>query len=471
MDTKKLLNCTLLYTTCLASHTCLAAASVYLPVNVSPAIESDIDRLVVLANIPKLTKPYSATMLQQQLASIENSHPALYKRLHKVFAHYAQPRNITHAKATLSATDDNLVRANAQGRSTGETAAASVRGFAQPASWLAITVGTELSEDIQQATGSMVSLGTNWAQLDIGYKEYWLSPFQGAAQLLSTQAQTLPSISVSNYLPINVFDVGLGYELFVAQLSRQPTLYRNTFSQKNNPLLAGLAVTLRPTPWWMLGATRLFQFGGGERPVSATTLARAFYDPRGIDNDAPVDEESGNQVAAVSSRINFDSSIPFAFSVELAGEDTSNNNNIQLGNPALTAGLYFPYFFGPSISFTYEYSSWDSAWYVNNVYAQGYSNEDVVLGTWAMQDQHIGKTAAPAKSQFIKTQWLTPWQHTLDLSLRWAEHDHKKYSHAWSADADYAVPTRWGNVALGALVGQNSFDLNYVQLRVSAQWR
>lgn len=466
----------------------------YLPVKTNAILEQDIERLVVLANLPSLTKPYSLAAINQGLARIQKTHPVLHKRLALKLAYYNKRVAVTHASATLSAANvegsapnksgqtlqskQAIAKPNGRGASTQENAALSIRSHAKVTDWLMLSAGAEVSDEQQQATGSLVSLGFSWAQLDVGFKEYWLSPFNGSAQLLSTQAQTLPSVSLSNHLPITFLGMGFNYDVSLAQLSRQPVLYQGQYSDTKKPLVASVHFAWQPVPWWSLGATRNFQFGGGERPTSFKTILRAFIDPRGADNDASVDEESGNQIASIVSRMHFDGAMPFSLSVELAGEDTANNKDYQLGNPALTAGLFFPLFFSDNVAFTYEYSDWDNAWYVNNVYAEGYSNKGAVLGHWAMQDQHLAGTATPGSSHFIHSQWYTPWRHIVDVSLRTSEHDgtyalglsRVKYQQAWNMALDYNVPKAALTYAAGALLGKDAFGQNYAQFKVSVLW-
>ena len=453
-----------------------SGVSNYAPVNLDPIVERDIERLMVYANLSDLTKPYSISLIEQGLGKIATQHPRLHARLSRYIANFQAKKGVTNASVSAhyraDSNEGNIVRVNSRGTTLDESASFNFRSHIGAGDWLLLNIGGDISDEQVQASGTLLSLGASWAQLDLGYKEYWLSPFMGSAQLLSTQAQTLPSISLSNNLPLTFFDVGFNYEFFVAQLSKQLTAYNGTYSETKAPLLASTHISFQPVSWWILGATRMFQFGGGDREFSAGTLARAFYDPRGSDNDASVDEESGNQVASVSSRMVFDGQVPFSFNVELAGEDTSNNKDFQLGNPALTAGLFFPAFISNNLSFAYEYADWDRGWYVNNVYQEGYSNEGFVLGHWGMQEQHNAGTSAPGSSHFIAAQWWLPWRHTLDVKLRSVDHDHRIYDNAWNIDMDYIVPIRTqSSVSVGAFFGQDSRNNSFMQLRISAKWR
>jgi|ERR1019366_3462980 hypothetical protein len=50
--------------------------------------------------------------------------------------------------------------------------------------------------------GSILSVGFNWAQLDLGYRDHWFSPMTDSSMLISTEAPTLPSVTLSNYEPL-----------------------------------------------------------------------------------------------------------------------------------------------------------------------------------------------------------------------------------------------------------------------------
>ncbi len=455
--------------------------SPYLPLGLSPILENEVERLASVSGIPNLTKPYSLATIFFYMEKIRDSHPRLYSRLNLSLKPHARRFALTHASAGVRVSDDEQAMPNAHGRRTNTHGYASFRGQWQAADWLAVYVGIDATayqdgilDDSHSANGSTLSMGVEWAQLDIGYRDIWLSPFHGSAQLLSTNAEPMPSISLSNNLPIDFLGVRWHYQGFLSQMSRQLVTYRagEEPSDKDKPLLAGFHLSMQPTPWWSIGASRVFQFGGGERPVSAGTLARAFVDPRGSDNDASVDEESGNQIASVSSKINFDGDIPFSFALELAGEDTSNNKSYQLGNTALTAGLYFPYFMSENISFTFEYSDWQNAWYTNNVYDKGYVNDGFVLGHWAMQTQRELDLAVEGTSYFAKTQWQRANDHVVIATVRTAKHQDVAaydFEERWELELDYVFPWRKRIVTMGAYLGTDDFGNDFSQFRMSIE--
>ncbi len=455
-----------------------SGVSPYLPVKLSPILENEIERLFTLSGTPNLTKPYSLSTTLAAMEKIKLEYPLLYSRLNKYFQRYKNTHSLTHLSARLASSNENHPKANSRGLTTDTHTNVAFQAQWNAKSWLGVFVGgnvtyyqDSLLEHNMQPSGSMISLGSDWAQLDIGYKDIWLSPFQGTAQLLSTHAETLPSISLSNNLTLETFGIKWNYNAFIAQTSRQLVQFQpGEFSDKDKPMLSGLHVNFQPTEWWTIGASRMFQFGGGERPVSASTLLRALIDPRGADNDATVAQESGNQIASISSKINFDGALPFSVSIELAGEDTSNNKREQLGNTALTAGLYYPYFLSNRISLNYEYSSWQSGWYTNNVYSQGYVNNEFVMGHWAMQPQRSALTATPGNSHYLESHWQRINDHVLSLKLKTSENTSTsavEYINAWELELQYSMPLRSNIFSAGIYIGRDSFGEDFSQLNLS----
>ncbi|MBV1911574.1 MAG: capsule assembly Wzi family protein, partial [Kangiellaceae bacterium] len=152
-------------------------------------------------------------------------------------------------------------------------------------------------------------------------------------------------------------------------------------------------------------------------------------------------------------------------------EDTSNNKAYQLGNTSITAGLYFPYLFSEKLSLNYEYSDWQTGWYNNNVYQEGYVNEAFVLGHWAMQPQREMNTTTPGLSHYLKTQWQFGNDHLLSTQLRYSELQSTptiNFSNAWEINLDYTIPWESDIVTLGAYFGEDSFGEKFSQ--VSLTW-
>lgn len=464
----------------------------YLPVNISPILENEVERLATLAGIPNLTKPYNLATIYEYLERIKYSHPDLYGRLNDALEPYSAHIGFTHLAASVGHADreenaEPLALPNSYGIDSDIDAVARARLHWQINDSAAIYLGAQLAYNPDeangeaQASGSYLAFGTSWAQLNIGYQEYWWSPMQGSAQILSTQAKTFPSISLSNNLPIELFGMRWNYATFIGQTSKQNVRYKGEWSNDDKPYLLGAHLSVQPTPWWTIGASRTLQFGGGKRPVSLSTLFEAFVDASSADNTndtTTTDTENGNQMAAIQSKMNFDGAIPFSVSVELAGEDTSKSKNYQLGNTSIGVGVYFPYFIHRSLSLNYEYSEWQRAWYAHHLYEQGYVNEGMVMGHWAMQAQRELGLARPGSSQFLRLLWQTPWDHMLLASIRTSEHENPTVANentvlldkAQFLELEYTIPIDSRAITIGSYIGEDNFGFDITQLYLKMSW-
>src|SRR6202023_2115188 len=173
----------------------------------------------------------------------------------------------------------------------------SAQGYVQPNDYVLLSAGGVAYKGRSVPTGSMLSLGFNWAQLDIGYRDHWLSPATDSSMLMSTEAPTTPSVTLSNYEPLT--RLGFQYELFLTRLS-QPggnNIQYNGVLSSGSPRLFGTQISIEPFPGWSLGINRLLEYGGGSGlPGSARFLLRDFFQPSGGS------ENQGNQQASDISR-------------------------------------------------------------------------------------------------------------------------------------------------------------------------
>ncbi len=452
--------------------------SPYLPVNSDATLDNDIETLAVIADIPKLTKPYNLAVIFQALNKIRYERPELYQRLNRQLLPYKKSAALTHSKTSVSFNGgETHVIPNARSNTTENHFSFSNRFQWQARDWLGFYVGTELTQDSNSIAGSMVSLGTSWAQLDIGYKEHWYSPFQSQSMVLSTNAEAMPSVSLSNNLPVVFFDTNFNYEFFLAQMDHQPVLFNGEYSSRRKPYLAGFHAGFEPVKGWTLGVNRVFQFGGGERSVSFKTIAKAFFDPNGADNtrtDLSSDQEAGNQIASFTSKFNFDTDIPFTFYSELAGEDTGSGKNFQFGNPALSAGVFLPLLMDNRLSLTYEYSFWENGWYSHHLYRDGYANDGFVLGNWALQQQRENNTALEGESHYLKSAYQFDNNRKLISQLRFVfpeESARSVYEQSWEIDLEYLFPWRGNTLSVGTYAGNDMLGKNFWQARASFQWK
>lgn len=455
----------------------------YLTEKLSPAIELEVERLASIAGIPNLTRPYNIATIFHYLDKVRVSHPGLYSRLSMALRPYERRFSITHASAAVNYSDQQgIAWANRRGNDIDTVGYVSLRGQWQPSDWLGFYGGSFVTnyrdggipDDMRVSNASYVSMGVDWAQLDIGYRDFWLSPFQGSSQLISTHAENMPSITLSNNLPLEFLGARWNYQGFLAEMGSQKVEYQGEPTDGNNPLMAGLHLSVQPTPWWTLGATRVMQFSGGKRPRDIETMFRAFFDPRGADNtgeELSSDEQSGNQIAAISSKLHFDGRVPFTFSAELGGEDTNNNKDYQLGNTSVTAGLFFPYFFSTCTSFTLEYSDWQTAWYKNSIYTEGFTNDGYVLGTWAMQAQRTAGEANEGRSYYVGLNFQRKNDHIIYAQVRTSEPKGVEgFASGWEIELDYAFPIKTHTGTISIHTGKDNSGVDFSRASIALEW-
>ncbi len=328
-------------------------ASPYLPVQISPEIERQIERLMILADQPVLTRPIAAAAVIDALPAACERDAVLCEQVRRYLGSYMRTAGITHASLTATASSsESVALPNRHGRRSDSSYEASLSAYWQLSDHLIVNAGALAYEGDTTPTGTFASFGTQYVQVDAGYRDHRLSPFTDSAMLLSTQAQTMPSITLSNYTPLT--RLGFRYQFFVSQMSESSNIRFEGRTTEGKPKLAGLHVSIEPFDGWSLGVTRVLQFGGGEREESLRDLFDAFFNPSEYDNTG-TDTEFGNQVAAFTSQFVLPGPVPMAVYFEYAGEDTSALSNLRLGNSALSAGLRLPKI-GERFDLTFEIS-------------------------------------------------------------------------------------------------------------------
>jgi hypothetical protein len=341
-------------------------------------------------------------------------------------------------------------------RSNYEAAAAF---YWQPGEHFSFTGGALAYEGATTPTGSVVSVGREYAQVDVGYRDRRWSPFTDGAMLISTQATTMPSVTVANYEPLT--RLNFRYEAFLARMSESSNIAFAGGTTSGEPQLAGLHLSINPLPGWSLGVSRIMQYGGGERDDSLRDLLDAFFDPSGSDNLGS-DEEFGNQAASLTSQFVVAEPLPLAIYFEYAGEDTSTLSNFRLGNTAFAAGIALPRL-GQRFSATFEITEWQNAWYVHHIYRDGLRHEGHVIGHWGADWRRLGDETG-ARSLLARLGWLPKFGGEIETSYRQLDNEDYTgggYETAHQIDARYSRP--WQQFSIGAelTVGRDVFGEAY----------
>src|ERR1700679_481174 len=352
-----------------------AGVSAYLPLNLEPEMERQIERVLILADEPILKRPFPVALVELALPAACKKDAALCAKVKKYLERYSRDYALTHASITGTAAQGGGtdVVPNNHGLPMDSKWEISAQGFVQPNDYMLAQGGVIAYDGRTVPTGSMLSFGFNWAQIDIGYRDHWWSPATDSSMLISTEAPTTPSVTLSNYEPLT--RLGFQYEFFLTRLTQSDNniLYNGVLSS-GNPRLFGAQFSIEPFSGWSLGINRLLEYGGGSGlPSSTNFLLRDFFEPSGLS------QTQGNQQASYVSRFLFPGKTPFAVYFQYAGEDNSDGGSYLLGNAALTAGIDFPRI-GRYFDATFEFSEWQNLWYVHNIFLDGMTNDGLVLG-------------------------------------------------------------------------------------------
>lgn len=463
----------------LTQTTLANGVSAYLPLNLEPEIERQIERVLILADEPILKRPFAVELVRDALPQACKVDKPLCTKVQRYLQRYSRDYAVTHASATgaVSRGAKDVVIPNEHGLPEDSHYELSAQGYVQPSDYLLIGGGGIAYKGRSVPTGSVISMGFNWAQLDIGYRDHWFSPATDSSMLMSTEAPTIPSVTLSNYEPLT--RLGFQYEFFLARMSQAgkpeqvgDNILYNGRGSIGNPRLFGAQLSIEPFPGWSLGFNRLLQYGGGSGlPDSGKFLLRDFFVPSGQS------QLQGNQQASYVSRFIFPGKTPIAVYTQYAGEDNSDGGSYLLGNASFTAGIDFPRIWH-HFDMTYEVSEWQNIWYVHNIFLEGTTNDGLVEGNWGADQRRFGDGVG-ARSQMLRVGWEPPFGGYLEERVRTLVNqnyfggDSRAYSptftpypyhHYYDLTVRYSRP--WNGVTVGgeAVTGRDIFGQSFSRL-------
>lgn len=463
----------------LLASSCAWASGVspYLPVNLSAEIERQIERVLILADHPVMTRPIAAATVLDALPTACAIDELLCRRVRRYLNRYIEPLGLGHAGVEAAITTDaDITLPNSRGMSSDSTWQLSAQGYWQPNAYAMLSLGAVAYEGEKYASGTMLSLGFEFAQLDIGYREHWLSPFTQSSLLMGTQAKTLPSITLSNYAPLTA--LGLHYEFFVAEMGYSNNIRYGSSVTAGNPRLGGLHLSMQPAAGWAISSTRLLQYGGGARGGgSLQDLWRAFTDPAEYDANGNIsrDAQFGNQQASWTSRFLFPGPVPFSAYLEYGGEDRAYEGNFRLGDAALSIGLTFPRL-GKRFDLTYEISELQGGWYVHSLYLDGITTDGHVLGHWAA-DARVFRNGVGTQAHLLRIGWEPEFGGLLQVRARMLDNEQftrqgrapVDYQRAYDITASYSRAVGGFTLGIEALAGRNVFGDSFARLAAFAR--
>jgi len=415
-------------TFCITTSVNAKGVSPYLPLKLDNLIELEIERVVSISQMPSLSKPYHIATVYQYLKKVEKSHPSLFGRVNNYIKRFKKQGGLTHRKVELAHSNDKSDQINNRGIAQDVNLSSSFSAFYQFNEYIIANAGGTLNKQSKFIPHqSYISLGYEYLQLDIGYREHWLSPMQESATIISTNAEPALSATISNVTPIT--DWNIKYELSVGRLEEMEGIEFDGVKSKGRPGFLTMHASLQPFDWWTLGVNRSFVFGGGERDINFSTVWKAIIDPVSGDNCGgesdlqDCNKESGNQVASITSKFDFSigDNFPLSIYAEYAGEDTNDYKKYLLGNKAFSLGLFLPYL-NEATSLYIEHTIFEDLWYVHHLYDEGYRNDLNVIGHW-WGDRKSIKDGAMGNSSTLRFNWDISSNYHLQTKFRTAQID------------------------------------------------
>jgi len=437
--------------------------SAYLPLNLEPETERQIERVLILADEPVLKRPFAVALVQLALPKACERDKALCIKVKKYLERYSRDYAVTHASATGSKSSGaDVVLPNQHGDTSHSDWEISAQGFVQPSDYFLASAGLIAYSGRTVPTGSLLSVGFSGAQLDIGYRDHWFSPATDSTFLIGTEAPTMPSVTLSNYEPLTRF--GFQYELFLARMSRTDRIaYQGqgtSVLSSGNPKLFGAQFSIEPFSGWSFGVNRQLQYGGGGLPDTAHFLLSDFFNPAGKN------QTLGKQQASYISRFIFPAKTPFAVYSQYAGQNTLDGGSYLLGEVGLTVGIDFPklwhYF-----DLTFEASEWQNGWYANNgVFLDGMTQYRLATGQWDA-DQRVFNDRVGGRSEMLRIGWEPPFGGYLEERVRYLVNQiYGEYPYRHYVDATVRYSRPWNDLTVGGevLAGRDVFGQSFERL-------
>jgi hypothetical protein len=373
---------------CLALITKATAsgASPYLPLNLSPEIERKVEQVLILGDQAVQTRPVPISRVLQALPKACERDRHLCTQVRHYLDRYFRTAAVTHASAELAASSrSQLQLPDAHGVRMQSPADGSVVAAYRPFDHLVLTAGGQAFAGPGggfNPDGTMVSIGDQYLQLDAGWRDQWLSPMTDSSMLLSTQAPTMPSLTVSSQMPFS--PLGLEYQFSIAKMSYQDDIAwdtgRSTFTA-GDPRLATLHLGIAPVAGWSFAGNLLLQYGGGVRPDSIGNLFSFLFQHTSIASNGSANSRFANRDVSLTSTYTFPAATAVETYVEYAARDTLHGELYRFHETGLSAGLHIPELF-KRYDLRVELSEWQNSWYTDYVWTGGMVNDGSVIGHW-----------------------------------------------------------------------------------------
>ena len=120
-----------------------SGVSSYLPLNLEPEMERQIERVLILADEPILKRPFAVALVEDALPQACQADRPLCEKVKRYLQRYSRDYAVTHASATGSITHDtdNGVVPNSHGMPVKSAWDFSAQGYVQPNDYVLLSAG------------------------------------------------------------------------------------------------------------------------------------------------------------------------------------------------------------------------------------------------------------------------------------------------------------------------------------------
>src|SRR3982074_2329995 len=139
----------------------------YLPLNLEPEIESQIERVLILADKPVMRRPIAAATVLDALPKARKIDPALCEQVERYLSRFTHTEGIAHASAEGALTSGSgaaSVAPNRYGMRENSKWDVSAQAYTQLGDYVLLNAGANAYQGKTDFTGSMISLGFSYAQ-------------------------------------------------------------------------------------------------------------------------------------------------------------------------------------------------------------------------------------------------------------------------------------------------------------------
>jgi len=464
------------------NHAHASGASPYLPLNLSPELERKVERVMVLAGEPVLTRPIPIAKILAALPKERKHDPKLCEQIDRYLDRYFASTGVAHASGEVAAaTYSTQTIPNERGERIDSPVDASADIFYRPYDSLLLTAGFDAyagTDGRVSPDGTMISFGDEYVQLDAGWRDHWFSPLTDSSMLISTEAPTMPSVTLSNQVPIG--SLGFEYELFWARMSSTDEILYKGQLNDGVPKLAGAHIGLAPLPGWAIAGNATWQYGGGGRPESIHEFFDNIFSRTALPlgpNGADTDTRFANRTVSITSAYTFPTPQPFEAYVEYGAKDTLHGNRLRFHDTSISAGVHFPELF-KHFDLTIEASEWQDLWYTDYVWLEGLTENGYAIGNWGA-DWRTSGDGVGAQSVMAQFGWTLPSGDQADVRIRTLQNQPYPivldtpaidYSRATMVTLEYAQPRNGYTRGLQLDAGRDVYGKGYGRLAAFARF-